>query len=129
MAVLKDAVFPINNFLGTQNIPVFAIPDGSVGISLNLDGSTMLDPVCKIVLTLDFSPDGGVTWSTISPGPATNPFPVVAEITCGVKNRQGNPLPVYNVSALFPPGTNRSIRGSVVVTGAPLTTTATLDVI
>jgi len=128
MATLKDAVFPINNFIGTQVIPVFAIPDDSVGISLNLDGSTMLDPACKIVLTLDFSPDG-VTWSTTSPGPTTNPFPVVAEITCGAKNRQGNPLPVYNVSAMFPAGTGRSIRGSVVVTGAPLTTIATLDVI
>jgi hypothetical protein len=57
--------FPINNFLGTFNIPSTAIPDNVSKVTLLLDGSTMLDPALHVALNLDFSPDGGVTWASV----------------------------------------------------------------
>lgn len=120
--------FPISNFgPGSQTLPSKAVPDADSQVTLALDRSTMTDPALVVDLTIDFSPDGGVTWASTSPGPEMGGFPAGAEILGGTFfNKDGSVATTSSRIFPFPAGTNRMVRGNVVVSGAPLTTTATL---
>ena len=123
--------FPVNNFgPGSQTFPARSVPDTASQVTLALDRSTMTDPALDVVLTIDFSPDGGVTWASTSPGPQMGGFPAGAEIVGGaVLNKDGSVATTSSRTFPFPPGTNRQVRGSVVVSGAPLATIATLTLV
>lgn len=118
--------FPVVNFQGTRQTNAVNIPNNISEVQLVLDGAQMTDPNLRVSLTLDFSPDGGVTWASTSPGPAMNPFPAVATFSGGAKDRQGNPIASYPLGGVFPAGTNRRARAILVVDGAPLNTTITV---
>jgi hypothetical protein len=119
------ATFSFNTFDGERLIPSRAIPAGISAVGISFDGTTMLDPNLRLAVALDFSFDG-VTWASTNPGRATDPFPINATYSGGAKDRDGSPVPEYNLEVPFPPGPTRFVKGSISVTGAKLTTTATL---
>jgi hypothetical protein len=52
---------PINNFQGTQTSPSVAVPAGATDVSIDFDGTTMLDPAVQVDTKIEFAPDG-TTW-------------------------------------------------------------------
>lgn len=122
--VIPQGTYPI----GTFNFGPAPIPSSVSRAEIDLDGTNMTDPALHITLQLDLSVDGGVTWSTVSPGPSMVPFPITATMVGGALNRTGQPLSIYSLSANVPGvgSTARQVRGSVVISGAPLTTQGTL---
>lgn len=126
MSVLGQPI-PISNFIGTRSIPARSIPDAIQTLNLSLDGTNMTDPALQVALTVDFSPDGGATWASTSPGPAVNPFPVVVTFQGGATDKHGVPLSTYFwESPPIPQGSARELQATLVVSGAHLTTTATI---
>lgn len=126
MSILGQPI-PINNVSGTRSIPARNLPQSFDTLRFTLDGSTITDPAMHAALTIDFSPDGGVTWASEHPGPTMNPYPVVWEFAGGMTDRQGNLIvDLFYETPPIPDGATRQVRGSLVVTGAPLTTTATI---
>jgi hypothetical protein len=126
------AQLPINNFAGTDTIPATAIPDTAVSGSIALDATTpsMQTPGSAISIQIDFSPDGGATWATTSGGgPAYGAFPQTATYaTPAVNPKTGLPAATMGPnSPPFPPGTNRKVRGTFIVDGNPITTTAVVS--
>jgi hypothetical protein len=55
---------PINNFQGTQTSPSVAVPVGSTVVTIDFDGTTMLDPAVQVDTKIEFAPDG-VTFRVI----------------------------------------------------------------
>lgn len=107
------ATVPINNFQGTQTSPSVNVPAGADRVTVDFDGTTMLDPAVHVDTVIQFAPDG-VTWRDIGG----------ANFQCGGHNRQGQPLTVYPVNTGIPAeGATRKLRGTLTVTGGPLTTT------
>lgn len=119
---------PINNFLGTFTSPAVAIPDGAVRGEITVSGAAIADPNLRMSIALDFSPDGGATWSSTSPGRNMDPFPTIATFSGGSIDKHGNPITLFDVSNAFPPGTNRMIRGTFIVDGVALTGTGAINV-
>lgn len=113
----RIATVPINNFQGTQTSPGVNVPAGAEGVTIDFDGSTMLDPVVSVDTVIEFAPDG-VTWREIAG----------AKFQCGSKDRAGNPRAVYSVNTSIPPeGANRKLRGTLTVAGGALTTTLHIE--
>lgn len=111
-----NAQFPINNLSGPLPIPSTAVPAGATKVALSLDYTTMSDPALLVDLTLEISLDNGQTWKS---------FASVQGVKGGRTARDGSPittLPLLNAD--LPAGANRRVRGSLVASGVPLTTTA-----
>lgn len=108
------ATVPITNFQGTLTSPSVAVPAGADHVQIDFDGSTMLDPAVFVDTKIEFAPDGA-TWRQIGG----------ANFRAGSKDRAGNPRPVYPDGAGIPTddGGDRRLRGTLTVTGGPLTTT------
>jgi hypothetical protein len=107
------STIPINNFQGTQTSPSVAVPAGATGVTIDFDGTTMLDPAVQVDTKIEFAPDG-VTWQLLA----------AANFVCGSKDRAGNPRAVYPVNTDIPAeGANRKLRGTLSVSGGSLTTT------
>lgn len=111
-----NAQFPINNLSGPLPIPSTAVPVAAKKVALSLDYTTMGDPALLVDLTLELSLDNGTNWQ---------PFASVQGVKGGRTGRNGSPittLPLLNAD--LPVGANRRVRGSLVASGVPLTTTA-----
>lgn len=129
MSILGQPI-AINHVLGTRQIPARNIPQSLNALTITLDGSTITDPATLATITVDFSPDG-VLWATEAVSEADKaacvPFPVVWSFQGEMTDKHGALITDLNVSAgPFPDGTTRQVRGSLVVTGVALTTTATI---
>lgn len=114
---------PINNFVGTLNVPARALADAVQGVDLRFDATTpsMQNPALRFELQVFFSPDSGQTWR----------FLMGATFDGGAKDRAGNPLAEYYRQIPFPPDTpdgQRQIKATLTNnSGVALTTTATLS--
>lgn len=117
--------FQLTNATGAKQTGVINVPNNATEGQIVMDGASMTDPSLHVSIAIDFSPDGGTTWASTSPGPTMNPFPVIATFDGGATNRDGSPLATYGLSAHFPAGTNRRVRGNIIIDGPPLTTTIT----
>jgi hypothetical protein len=124
--LLPAGTYPI----GTYAFGPIAVPVGAVKAELRLDGSQMTDPALLIDLRLDFSIDGGATWATDGLKPELQPYPVRIVQPGGQMTRTTppTPWPVYGFMAELPSPAlaTRRMRGSVVISGAPITTVGTL---
>lgn len=123
---MASTIVPINNFLGTFTSPAVSVPDTASQGSIAVSGAAVSDPSLRVSIAIDFSPDGGITWASTSPGPTMNPFPVIATFAGGTTDRRGNAVTSFGVAANFPPGANRMLRGTFIVDGVALTGQATL---
>lgn len=104
-----------------------AVPDALSSATLTVDRTQWTDPTVVLAVTLDLSIDGGVTWASMTPSEATDPFPIAFESEGGaVLDKNGNPSLVTSMTADFPPVSNRQLRGTITLTGGPLTTTVGL---
>jgi hypothetical protein len=78
---------------GTRAFGPNTIQPSITSLILELDRTAWVDPALRITVSLDLSLDSGATWSSTSPGPATNPFPMSIEAVGGIiLDHQGNPL-------------------------------------
>lgn len=103
---------PINNFTGSQTSPSRDVPAGAESVTIDFDGSTMLDPAVHVDTVIEFAPDG-VTFRQIAG----------ANFQCGSKMRDGTPRAIYSVNTEIPAdGANKKLRGTLTVTGGSLTT-------
>lgn len=118
---------PIVNQTGVVSTPAVNIPNAATGGSIVITGPSVTDPTVRISITFDFSPDGGATWATTSPGPATNPYPLIGTAVGGPTDPRGRPLTQFNITAAFPPGTNRQVRAILVFDGNPFNGQAALS--
>lgn len=123
--------FAVTNFTGSRNFGPINVPQGITNALFSLDAASMTDPAMQGSLQMDLSLDGGVTWASQNRGPNTNPFPVIMEFIGGAKGKGGVPIPAYVLNCLFPHPelTTRQLRAQLIVSGVPLTTTATLSVV
>lgn len=121
--------FSVTNFTGTKNFGPISVPQGLVNALFSMDAAGMTDPAMQGSLQMDLSLDDGVTWASTNRTIDTDPFPVLMTFQGGAKNRQGNPIPAYRIECRFPHPefTTRQLRAQLIVSGAPLTTTATLS--
>lgn len=119
------ATFAINNFQGTRTTAAVPISDAAVSGSITITSTDLTNTLVAISISIDFSPDGGVTWAATSPGPQMNPFPVIATFNGGATDKHGTPQTTFGLAAPFPAGTNRQVRGTFIVDGAPITGTLT----
>ena len=122
--VLPQGTYPI----GTRTLGPATVPVGVSHVQLDLDGAAMLDPALHLTIQLDLSLDGGTTWASASPGPATNPLPVTLTTEGGMTTRVGEPLPSYPLACHLPDpsNANRRVKAVVTIAGTPLTTQGTL---
>jgi hypothetical protein len=146
-ALLPAGLYPAN----TYSLGPVALPVGISAFSLAVDRTAWNDPALRVTFSLDFSPDGGVTWIPWGAGgtdgavvldPATGlprtqssySTPFISRITAegfGLLNLPGpGAVPYAQVPGSIEPGfeptnPNRMVRGAVVVTKA-VTTAALL---
>jgi hypothetical protein len=131
MGILGQPI-PVSVAAGTQrNIPARDIPQSLNALKISLDGSTITNPATHAVLTVDYSPDG-VLWATEAVSEvdkaACVPFPIVWEFQGGMTDRAGNLITdLFVETGPFPDGIARQVRGTLQVTGAALSTTATIS--
>lgn len=120
--------FAVTNFLGTRNFGPINVPQGITNALFSMDGAGMTDPAMQGSLQMDFSIDNGATWASANPSIDTNPFPVLMTFQGGAKDKNGQPIPAYHIACRFPHPelTTRQLRAQLIVSGVPLTTTATL---
>jgi len=120
--------FAVTNFLGTKNFGPINVPVNLTGALFSMDAANMTDPAMQGSLQMDLSLDNGVTWASTNRGPETDPFPVLMTFVGGAKDRHGNPVTAYDIQCSFPHPelSTRQLRAQLIVSGVPLTTTATL---
>ena len=76
----------------------------------------------RVSIAIDFSPDGGVTWASTSPGAAMGGFPTIGTFAGNPPpDKHGNAETFFGVANNLPPGTNRKARGTLIVDGVALT--------
>jgi hypothetical protein len=116
--------FAVTNFLGTRNFGPINVPQAVTDALFSLDAALMTDPAMQGSVQMDLSLDGGATWASTNRGPDTDPFPVIMTFQGGAKM-----IPAYNVECHFPHPelATRQLRAQLIISGAPLTTTATLS--
>lgn len=122
---------PFNNFTGSVQSPAESVPDAATSWALELDATTtsMLNAALRLSIQMDFSPDGGVTWASTSPGPTMPPFPVTATYSAPFANpKTGLPVATVGPTGPFPSGTSRQVRGNLIVDGGSITTTLAVSV-
>lgn len=119
--------FPLVNRTGALTTAAAAIPDASTAGSIVITGPSVNDTTVRISATIDFSPDGGVTWASTSPGPTMNPFPVIATFAGSATTPRGQPLTQFDLTAPFPVGTNRKVRGTFQFDGNPFNGSAAIS--
>lgn len=119
--------FSVTNFTGTKNFGPISVPQLLVNAMFSMDAAGMTDPAMQGSLQMDFSLDG-VTWASANPSIDTNPFPVLMTFQGGAKDKNNLPIPAYHIACVFPHPelTTRQLRAQLIVSGVPLTTTATL---
>jgi hypothetical protein len=120
--------FTVTDFVGTRNFGPINIPQGISQATFSLDAALMTDPAMQGSLQMDLSLDSGATWAFSSRGPETDPFPVKMEFVGGALDKHNLPIPEYLISLTIPHPelATRQLRSQLIVSGAPLTTTATL---
>jgi len=126
--------FTVTNFLGTKNFGPLNVPVDLTGALFSMDGALMTDPAMEGSLQMDFSLDNGATWASTDPSIDTNPFPVImtfqgGAMTIAKPGKPSVPIPAYYINCVFPHPelTTRQLRAQLIVSGVPLTTTATLQ--
>lgn len=117
---------PLSNRTGVLQSPAAAVPDTSTSGSIVITGASVSDPTVRLSTLIDFSPDGGVTWASTSPGPQMAQFPAVATYAGGSILKNG-PQTQFDIAENFPPGTNRKVRGTFTFDGNPFTGQAVLN--
>lgn len=120
--------FTVTNFTGTQNFGPINVPQGIENALFSLDAALMTNPLMQGSLQMDLSIDNGATWASTDRTIATNPFPVIMTFQGGALTKLGQPIPAYNIACRFPHPefATRQLRAQLIVSGVPLTTTATL---
>ena len=122
MAVSSTQLFTGTLPAGTRNFSLLSVPVGMTRLTLALDRTDWTDANVKIALTLELSLDAGVTWQSVG-GLTSEGGPPPVQLP-------GRPLPANITSGTwqFPEETNsnRRLRGTLVISGGPLKTTATL---
>jgi hypothetical protein len=120
--------FTVTNFTGTQNFGPINVPQGISNALFSMDATNMTNPAMQGSLQMDLSLDNGVTWASTSRTVDTNPFPVLMTFAGGAKTKTGQPIPEYNIACVFPHPelATRQLRAQLIVSGVPLTSTATL---
>lgn len=113
------AIVQLVNRTGVLQTAAANIPNNAVGGSIIITGPSVADATVRLSSLLDFSPDGGATWASTSPSPATDPYPRVATYSGGSTNRDGSAQTQFDIAGSFPPGTNRKIRGTFTFDGNP----------
>lgn len=121
------ATVPLNNRTGSITTPSANIPDAVSRGEIVITGASVNDTTVRLSASIDFSNDGGVTWASTSPGPDKNPFPVIVTCEGGPTTPKGQPLTQFDISAPFPPGTNRKVRGTFIFDGNPFTGSAAIN--
>jgi hypothetical protein len=118
----------LNNRSGAITTPAVSIPDTAISGEIVLTGPSVTDPTVRLSIMLDFSPDGGVTWASTSPGPAMVPFPGVMTEEGGPLTAKGQPRTQIDIaSPPFPAGTNRKVRGTFIFDGNPFNGSAAIN--
>lgn len=106
-----------------------AVPTGAMEVNFRLDRAQYLNPAVTADIFADLSLDGGLTWASTNPGPATGSFPIGAGTVGGVvSDKRGLFVRFSSLGTSMPQPTNpdRRIRIIVAIAGGPLTTMGTL---
>jgi hypothetical protein len=113
-----SAVLPERSYgPGITDLPPRSIAGALTSVGFEYDITQHTNPAIVVQVLLELSPDGGTVWGTIGSfqrtgGPAGS-------------GPQG-PATLAGATFGFPSGTNRMIRGSLVITGGSFITSGTL---
>jgi hypothetical protein len=122
--ILPQGTYPV----GTRTLPAANVPQGAISATLALSRAQWLDPAVKVSARFELSVDGGVTWSPDPSGQSVWPwgnFPLTFE---SEGDPSGRGTSNVNGDLGDPTNPNRKIRGTVTISGGPLTTIGTLTV-
>jgi len=120
MATLnRTQAIPLANYpSGTTQLPAVSVPDNATKFYFELQRCTSATPdiwpnaSTTISVDLEISTDNGATWHDFAG----------FESGGGIVVRNGVELAVSPMEAPLDPGTNRKLRGTVVITNGPLRT-------
>lgn len=125
MPVVRDTVIPLRNYNGDITLPASNLPNDARYLQFEIARCTSVSPTIwpdvntTVLFDFEVSTDNGATWRGLGG------FGAAGGISL---NRQGAEVPFSSFRIDLPEGTNRRIRGSVVVTNGPIRTSGTLEV-
>lgn len=128
MPVFKTTVIPTATYPpDTYPFGPLNVQNGAFSFVIVFDKTAWTDPAVTLAVTMEISLDNGQTWN---PHPDGDPFPVSYTDAGGGTDKFGNPLLVSTLSSSLPAPQNnqRRLRGTAIVAGGSLTTSAEIQV-
>lgn len=120
--------FPFTMSTGSHDLGPANLPDNLSNITLSLARCTTATPLnwpnesTTIAVTLYISPDGGTTWTNVGGFTAAGGI-----LLRSLDNSELAATAFYIQTPLTTGGTGRKIKATVVVTGGPLSSIASID--
>jgi len=111
--VLNEATYAVGDY---SFLPV-SIPVGYTVAYAKLSRALWLDPLTHVQWDISVSQDSGATWVPLASGTSVGGI--------SIDPRTGIPRPFYTVGAGIsqPDNPNRQLKGTIHITGGPITTT------
>lgn len=107
--------------VGTTTIPAQTVPVGSTLLTVTLTTANWTNPASSLLVEMELSLDGGVTWMGGGAGDAQ------CEADGTFRDRDGTILPTTVMSWSWPANTTH-IRGTFTVSGASINTGGTVEI-